>query len=482
MRLGAALEAAGEPEKALAAYRRVYYEYPLSTQAVDAQSAHRTPRDAVAHCAGSVQARARARGAAVPGAPLGAGARGVRAAGARGRQGRRGAGGAAARRMRLLPRPPSRGARRAAAVPARRVARGGGALLPPDGDAGARRQRHLRHAGAAAGRRFSGQQLGGGDAQQPRLALHHGRGRRRGGPGLPRAGAALSARTVRGSRGVEDRLGARTSRAISPRPPRVSRPRRRRFRAPTTGRRGCTGPRGRAISWDRAGRGQRAVPGRRRRLPELVLRTPGVARCWPTRREPPVRPIVDVERATRRQPAPLVPNDAVDPRARRGRAVRRRAARSGVREAGVGRLAGAAGDGRLDPPSSRAAGERRRPLRRPARRDHHDAPRVSAVPGGRRRAAAAGRAAHHLPARLLAAHQEVLGRARPRSVPDDRADRAGIHVHRRRAVVGQRRRPDAAHSGDGAPLRVEARHPLFEPDPDAAGDEHPARACATSRT
>ena len=39
MRLGAALEAAGEPEKALAAYRRVYYEYPLSTQAVDAQTA-----------------------------------------------------------------------------------------------------------------------------------------------------------------------------------------------------------------------------------------------------------------------------------------------------------------------------------------------------------------------------------------------------------------------------------------------------------
>jgi soluble lytic murein transglycosylase len=39
VRLGAALEAAGEPEKALAAYRRVYYEYPLSTQAVDAQTA-----------------------------------------------------------------------------------------------------------------------------------------------------------------------------------------------------------------------------------------------------------------------------------------------------------------------------------------------------------------------------------------------------------------------------------------------------------
>ena len=38
VRLGAALDAAGEAEKALAAYRRVYYEYPLSTQAVDAQA------------------------------------------------------------------------------------------------------------------------------------------------------------------------------------------------------------------------------------------------------------------------------------------------------------------------------------------------------------------------------------------------------------------------------------------------------------
>jgi soluble lytic murein transglycosylase len=37
LRLGAALEAAGEPDKALGAYRRVYYEYPLSTQASDAQ-------------------------------------------------------------------------------------------------------------------------------------------------------------------------------------------------------------------------------------------------------------------------------------------------------------------------------------------------------------------------------------------------------------------------------------------------------------
>ena len=39
VRLGAALEAAGEPEKALAAYRRVYYEYPMAEQASDAQEA-----------------------------------------------------------------------------------------------------------------------------------------------------------------------------------------------------------------------------------------------------------------------------------------------------------------------------------------------------------------------------------------------------------------------------------------------------------
>ena len=39
VRLGAALETAGDPEKALVAYRRVYYEYPLSTQASEAQAA-----------------------------------------------------------------------------------------------------------------------------------------------------------------------------------------------------------------------------------------------------------------------------------------------------------------------------------------------------------------------------------------------------------------------------------------------------------
>ena len=38
LRLGRAAEAAGDREKALAAYRRVYYEFPLSAQAVDAQA------------------------------------------------------------------------------------------------------------------------------------------------------------------------------------------------------------------------------------------------------------------------------------------------------------------------------------------------------------------------------------------------------------------------------------------------------------
>jgi soluble lytic murein transglycosylase len=39
MRLGAALEAADEADDALAAYRRVYYEYPLAARAADAQAA-----------------------------------------------------------------------------------------------------------------------------------------------------------------------------------------------------------------------------------------------------------------------------------------------------------------------------------------------------------------------------------------------------------------------------------------------------------
>ena len=39
MRLGAALEAAGEPEQAQRTYQRVYYEFPLSEQALEAESA-----------------------------------------------------------------------------------------------------------------------------------------------------------------------------------------------------------------------------------------------------------------------------------------------------------------------------------------------------------------------------------------------------------------------------------------------------------
>ena len=39
VRLGAALEAAGEPDRALTAYRRLYYEYPLTAEASEAQAA-----------------------------------------------------------------------------------------------------------------------------------------------------------------------------------------------------------------------------------------------------------------------------------------------------------------------------------------------------------------------------------------------------------------------------------------------------------
>ncbi len=96
-------------------------------------------------------------------------------------------------------------------------------------------------------------------------------------------------------------------------------------------------------------------------------------------------------------------------------------------------------------------------LHRAARRDHHDAARLSAVHGRRRRDAAAGRAADHLPARLLAAHQEVLGSAQARPVSDRGADGAGVDVHRGDPLARQRLRPDADDSEHGPALRAQAR-------------------------
>ena len=70
-----AFEAAGEPEKALAAYRRVYYEYPLTTQAADAQAAIERLETASRIAPDRFKRELERAENAVPGAAVGPGAR-----------------------------------------------------------------------------------------------------------------------------------------------------------------------------------------------------------------------------------------------------------------------------------------------------------------------------------------------------------------------------------------------------------------------
>ena len=105
-----------------------------------------------------------------------------------------------------------------------------------------------------------------------------------------------------------------------------------------------------------------------------------------------------------------------------------------------------------------------------------DATRLSAVPGGRRGGPSAGRAADHLPARLLAAHSEVLPDARSRSVSDHGAHGAGVHVHGGDPLVGERARADAADAEHRPHLRAQARHEVvLDRIAVAAGDQRAAR-------
>ena len=130
------------------------------------------------------------------------------------------------------PRPPSR---RSPVLPSRLDARAGRAC-------------RVRPPRDCAGRGVSERFVGRRHAEQPGHALHP-RGRRRpGGRDVPRAGLAVSRQPLRAARAAGRSAGTRTARGVGrKRPSSSSRPRRA-TRAPTTGRRGSTGPRARAIS------------------------------------------------------------------------------------------------------------------------------------------------------------------------------------------------------------------------------------------
>ena len=128
------------------------------------------------------------------------------------------------------------------------------------------------------------------------------------------------------------------------------------------------------------------------------------------------------------------------------RAVRPGARRAALRAEDLGRFGRHPGDDRLD--LSRT--------RRPARRHQRDEAGLSAVHGGGRRKAAARAAQGAVPGELLAADPPLFRRAPARSVHDRGADRAGVDVHRRRQVGGERVRADAARSRHRPPVREDA--------------------------
>ena len=77
--LGRAEETLGHAEHALQAYRRVYYDYPLSTQSADASDGIARVETTSLLRAGPIHARAGARAAVVRRQAMGAGACRLRA-------------------------------------------------------------------------------------------------------------------------------------------------------------------------------------------------------------------------------------------------------------------------------------------------------------------------------------------------------------------------------------------------------------------
>ena len=124
----------------------------------------------------------------------------------------------------------------------------------------------------------------------------------------------------------------------------------------------------------------------------------------------------------------------------------RSAQRAAVRAAHVGRFAAAHRHDRAGP----------EPPRQPSPRHQRDEARLPAVAGRRRRVAADRDPEGGVPARLLAAPAEACGRARARSVPRRRARGAGVDLRSGDPLFGQCRRPDAGAAVDGPAVRPQA--------------------------
>ena len=274
MRLGGAAKSAGDSRKAAEAFGRVLYDFPLV--GLRRWRRHRIRRSAERPAAGrrqpAVQARARTRRAAVRRAALRRGAQGVLR--------RCGRSPPATIASSSISGSPKRdyyqkrvrvGARRAQAV------------HDESDRVKAKRSSSTRWLSAISASRtsirkavrrivdeFPTAELGRGSAQQPRDAAHVADEDDEADAVVPRAVREVSARHATPSARPGKRAGARTGRSVhadtdrdssSGRPPSS--------RAPTTGRRGCTGPGARTICSKQPSAGRRALHADGRRLHEL---------------------------------------------------------------------------------------------------------------------------------------------------------------------------------------------------------------------
>ena len=396
-------DAANHRAHALEAYRRLYYDYPLTEEAAEAPAALSRLQ-----AAGEVSVetdRALARAERLFAARRWADARDAFVALQSGRERRR----QGRRALRIAECDyylnNRRAAREALARDVRRSARGRGPLLPPAGDQDAG-PGGVPAAGAQAGGGVSRHAVGRAGAQRAGDAPGHARPGRRGGHGVPPVDPRVSEEPAHRARGLEGGLARLPERRTSRKRSRSSSPRPPTSRAATTARRGSTGPAARASGW--------TTP---------RPRTPASAWwSWTTQNSYYGRLASGILKSKKEAPVlarigaatPVASIAGVEPtgdiiRALVGaRHARRRAARGGVRAEGLRRFAAAPGHFGVDSPPAGLRADRRRAVRRAARRHHHDAARVSAVHGGRRGSAAARRAARHLPAGLLAAHHQVF--------------------------------------------------------------------------
>ncbi len=407
--LGRAEEARDHRDHALAAYRRVYYDFALS------RAGH---RGAGRHSSGSRPSQERRRRAsraswrapssclppaaghrrAPPSQPL-----------ARAAQG----GTAALVALRLaecdyyLDRHRA-AARRPPCTSRWRRARSRSALLSPHRDARPRRPRRLRDAGARPRRRPCRDNEWAAETLN-NLASHYiqidddAERRRR----LPRAVSPLSAASLFGARRLAHRVACLPQPAVRRDGSHLRRRRRRVFRALTTGPPGCTGRPGLTISSTIASPPTPAIVSR---LPTIATRTtvgcrrrfskPGASRSPPNTvavsvAPPPAVPAVPTEALIRELVAGELYHDALQ--------------RTAVRAAHVGRLPllqATVAWVRHQQGLELKATERFLALRGAITTMRRAYPQFLAAGG---EAPAARRPAHHLPARLLAAHQEICG-------------------------------------------------------------------------